>query len=86
MQIFSYISPDQMLPLATPLAMAAGFVMMFGRTAAKSSMNFAKRVFNRGGLVAVAEQSGEELPGLPFPQYAAASQFVEQHQNANRAA
>ena len=86
MQIFSYISPDQIIPLATPIAMAMGFVMMFGRNVVRLVTNFGKMVFNRRGLVAVAEQTGEESQILAFPQIVAASSRAEQHQSTKRSA
>jgi hypothetical protein len=65
--ILSYIGPDQMIPLATPIAMALGVVLMFGRYLLSKLVGIFKFVFS-WVLPRGAEPAASDDPAiLPFP-------------------
>ena len=63
----SYFGPDQMIPLATPIAMALGLVMMFGRYVLGKVLGIFKFVFWLA-LPHGSEPAVSDSPTiLPFP-------------------
>ncbi len=94
MHFFSYIGPDQIIPLATPIAMVLGFAMMFWRGVVKVVAGVANgvlSVFKRRDLTVDAKQSEEATATIAFPRSAIASSHVasshfDQSQSIRRAA
>ncbi len=61
MHLLSYIGPDQLIPLATPIAIALGFVLMCGRNLGVLVVRLARIVVNPRKLFAGAER-GDAAP------------------------
>lgn len=86
LSLFSYINPDQMIPMATPIAMAIGFFLMFGRYVLAKITGMFKAMFG------IVDRAGEgvldeaEPQILPFPGVFHGSHENESQQAGRRAA
>ena len=64
---FSYFGPDQMMPLATPVAMGLGLVLMFGRYFLRKFGQFFLLIFGLFAAKSREEVSDAEPDIIPFP-------------------